>query len=52
MIAGALFVMGMDLAARVLSPIEEIRLGVLSSSVGGPFFLWLIIRNRRRAEVF
>lgn len=52
MIAGALFVMGMDLAARALSPVEEIRLGVLSSSVGGPFFLWLIIRNRRRAEVF
>ena len=52
MIAGALFVTGMDLAARAISPVEEIRLGVLSASVGGPFFLWLVIRSRRRAEIF
>ena len=38
MMAGAVFVMGMDLLARTLSPAGEIRLGVLSASIGGPFF--------------
>ncbi len=52
MVAGAVFVMGIDFIARVLSSAEEIRLGILSSSVGGPFFLYLIIKNRRRAETF
>lgn len=50
--AGAAFVMGMDLLARTLAPAGEMRLGVLSSSVGGPFFLYLIMRNRRGAEMF
>ena len=52
MMAGAIFVMGMDLLARTLSPAGEIRLGVLSASIGGPFFLYLIVSNRARAEMF
>ena len=52
MIAGAVFVMGMDLLARTLSPGGEIRLGVLSAGIGGPFFLYLIVKNRARAEMF
>ena len=52
MMAGAIFVMGMDLLARTLSPAGEIRLGVLSASIGGPFFLYLIVKNRARAEMF
>ena len=52
MVAGAVFVMGMDLLARTLSPAGEIRLGVLSASIGGPFFLYLIVKNRARAETF
>ena len=52
MMAGAVFVMGMDLLARTLSPAGEIRLGILSASIGGPFFLYLIVRNRARAEMF
>ena len=52
MVAGAVFVMGMDLLARTISPAGEIRLGVLSASIGGPFFLYLIIKNRARAEMF
>ena len=51
MVAGAVFVMGMDLLARTLSPAGEIRLGVLSASIGGPFFLYLIVKNRARAEM-
>ena len=51
MAAGAVFVMGMDLLARTLSPAGEIRLGVLSASIGGPFFLYLIVKNRARAEM-
>ncbi len=52
MFAGAAFVMGMDLFARTLAPGGEIRLGVLSACIGGPFFLYLIVKNRARAEKF
>ena len=41
-----------DEALRVLSglpfPGNELKLGVLTALVGGPFFLWLIVAYRRR----
>ena len=52
MLAGAIFVMGMDLLARTFSPAGEMRLGVLSAGIGGPFFLYLIVKNRARTEMF
>lgn len=47
-LAGASFVVLADVAARtLLSPIE-IPVGLLTSAVGGPFFLWLIARKAGR----
>lgn len=51
-IGGAAFLVGMDLAARAVLGREEIRLGIVTSGLGGPFFLYLILRFRKRAEVF
>ena len=46
MIAGGIFVVLADLAARsVLEPVE-IPVGLITAAVGGPVFLWLLSRRR------
>jgi iron complex transport system permease protein len=43
---GAAFLVVCDVAARtVLSPME-LPVGVITAMLGGPFFLWLLVRNR------
>jgi len=43
---GAAFLIGCDVAARtVMSPVE-LPVGVITALVGGPFFLWLLVRKR------
>lgn len=44
---GASMLLAADLAARLLSDGEEIKLGVLTALVGAPFFLRLILTYRR-----
>ena len=42
---GAAFLVACDLAARtVLAPVE-IPVGVITAMIGGPFFLWLLVRR-------
>lgn len=43
MLGGAAFTLGCDLAVRTLP--GGLRLGVVTSLVGGPFFLWLLRRK-------
>ena len=45
-LAGAIFLLAVDNVARVAT-VSEIPLGILTSLVGAPFFLWLIVKNRR-----
>lgn len=47
MLLGAVFLLGCDLAQRTLLPDAGLRPGVLMSLIGGPFFLVLLVRNRR-----
>ena len=43
---GAAFLVACDVAARtVLSPME-LPVGVVTAMLGGPFFLWLLVRHR------
>jgi iron complex transport system permease protein len=43
---GAAFLVGCDVLARtVISPIE-LPVGVITALIGGPFFLWLLVRKR------
>jgi uncharacterized coiled-coil protein SlyX len=37
-----------DTAVRLMSPGRELKLGVLTALVGAPFFLFLVLRLRRR----
>lgn len=45
-LGGAVLVMVADLAVQWISPTQELKLGVITALVGGPFFLYLIIKTR------
>jgi iron complex transport system permease protein len=47
-LGGAAMLLAADIAVRVLAPGRDLKLGVLTALVGAPFFLWLVIRTRRR----
>jgi iron complex transport system permease protein len=42
---GASFLVGCDLLARTLLSPVEIPVGVVTAMIGGPFFLWLLVRR-------
>jgi iron complex transport system permease protein len=42
---GAAFLVACDLAARTLLAPVEIPVGVVTAIIGGPFFLWLLVRK-------
>ncbi len=43
---GAAFLVAADVVARtVMAPIE-LPVGIITALVGGPFFLWLLVRQR------
>lgn len=46
-IAGAVFLICADLIARTVHRPEEVRLGIITAACGAPFFLYLLLRNRR-----
>jgi len=47
---GAVLVVVADTAARTLDPPSEIPLGLFSASLGAPFFLWLVLQQRRKGH--
>ena len=42
---GAAFLVGCDLVARIVMAPLEVPVGVVTAMLGGPFFLWLLIRQ-------
>jgi iron complex transport system permease protein len=50
-LVGSAFLVLADLLARALLPPTEIPVGILTAFVGGPFFLWLLRRERREYRV-
>ena len=46
LLAGAAFVVGCDLLARVLFAPYELPVGILLAFIGGPFFIYLILKNK------
>jgi ABC-type Fe3+-siderophore transport system permease subunit len=50
-LVGAAFLVLADLLARAILPPTEIPVGILTAFVGGPFFLWLLRRERREYRV-
>ncbi len=49
MLGGALLIAIADLVARTAVPLADMPIGMITSLVGGPFFLWLLVRTRRQA---
>lgn len=47
LLGGAILLLGADLLARTVAIPAELPLGVVTGLIGGPFFLWLLIRTRR-----
>lgn len=47
-LGGGLLVMLADLAARTMDPPNEVPIGVIMGSLGGPFFLWMIWTGKTR----
>ncbi len=50
MTGGALLLLIADTISRVLLP-RELPVGVMTTLMGGPFFMWLFIRQRQREEI-
>lgn len=47
-LGGALLVLLADLLVRQLDVARELKLGVVTSLLGGPFFLYLLLRSKQR----
>lgn len=46
-LSGALLLLAADIAVRIIPSTTNIKVGVLTSIIGVPFFLYLIVRERR-----
>ena len=49
-VTGAAFVILCDIAARLVRPPAELRLGVVSAMFGAPLFLMLVVRRMRESD--
>ena len=49
MLMGALLLLGADVATRLIHVGAEMKIGVLTSLIGTPFFFWLVVRLRKTA---
>lgn len=47
-LAGALLLLVADSAVRAMPTVSELRLGIAMSMLGGPFFLFILLRMRRK----
>jgi iron complex transport system permease protein len=45
---GASLLLGADLVARTLTAPAELPIGIVTASLGAPFFLWLLLRHRQQ----
>jgi iron complex transport system permease protein len=46
MLFGAAFLTGCDVLARTILAPVELPVGIITAMIGGPFFLWLLIKKR------
>lgn len=46
-LGGAALLLAADIGVRLVPTQAELKLGVVTALIGGPFFLWLLLRTRR-----
>jgi len=51
-LAGAVFLLGADVGQRLILGRELFKPGVVMSMIGGPFFLFLLVRRRREVRTW
>lgn len=49
-LAGALLLILADLVSRTLAPPVEIPIGIITAMAGGPFFLYLLVREKKKTS--
>ncbi|MDR1040864.1 MAG: iron ABC transporter permease [Deltaproteobacteria bacterium] len=49
---GGCFLVLCDLASRVILAPAEIPIGIVTSMLGGPFFLWTLFRSQKTGDLF
>jgi iron complex transport system permease protein len=49
-LGGGALLVAADILVRVIATGSELKLGVVTSLIGAPFFLWLIFRARAELE--
>lgn len=47
---GAIFLIWVDVGARMIAAPQELPVGIITSAIGGPFFLWLLRYRSRQIE--
>lgn len=47
---GAALLLSADIVARIIVAPAELPIGIVMAIIGGPFFLWLLLRNRSLLE--
>ena len=50
LLGGSLLIFA-DVIARIVVSPAELPIGIITSAVGGPFFLWILLRNRARLSL-
>lgn len=50
LLGGTLLIFADVLARTIVSP-AEMPIGIITAAVGGPFFLWILLRNRTRLSL-
>jgi len=48
-LTGGIFLVWCDTLARVIISPAELPVGIVTAIVGGPFFIWLLIRHKRKS---
>lgn len=46
-LGGAALLLAADIGVRLIQTQAELKLGVVTALIGGPFFLWLLLKTRR-----
>lgn len=49
-VLGSLFILWSDILARCLIDKAELPIGIFTSLVGGPFFIYIVIQNKRKGQ--
>lgn len=48
---GAITLLAADMVSRVAVAPAELPIGIVTATMGGPFFLWILLRNRKLLDI-